>query len=114
MDSCSSDRAVLREPEAAVRDRGAMKCIACDGDSRILTVEGRERLRECVGCRRRWRSVELLQRHTLTDLPATADSVKQLRSTGKNIREIAEALHMSTATVQQHLSAVPDLVGAWK
>ena len=91
-----------------------MKCIHCTVESRVLTVDGRERLRECPTCRRRWVSIELLQRHTLTDLPATRESVRELHGQGKTIRQIAGALHMGTATVQRHLRAAPDLVEVWR
>lgn len=100
-----------------------MKCKHCQGDSRVLKTWGRERLRECTACRRRWRSVELLQGFSLTAMPATAESVVQLRSAGKAIRDIAEALQMSTRSVQGHLQEAqrvaeqprtPDIVEAWK
>jgi DNA-binding NarL/FixJ family response regulator len=91
-----------------------MKCKACGGESRILAIDGRERLRECKACRRRWRSVELLQGFSLTALPATRESALQLAGDGKTIREIAEALHMSTRTVQEHLRAAPTLTEVWK
>lgn len=91
-----------------------MECKHCQGASRVLAVDGRERLRECLSCRRRWRSVELLQGYTLTDLPATAESVFQLRAAGKTMQQIAEALHMSTRTVQQHLASAPTLAEVWR
>lgn len=82
-----------------------MKCIECGGDSRVLRMEGeRERLRECTGCRRRWYSIELLQRHTLTE-PATRETVLLMRARGMQIREIATALLMSSKTVMVHLEA---------
>jgi DNA-binding NarL/FixJ family response regulator len=91
-----------------------MKCKFCGGASRILAIDGRERLRECVECVRRWRSVELLQGFSLTALPATAESVFELKATGKTIREIGEALHMSTRTVQQHLASAPTIQEVWR
>ena len=91
-----------------------MKCKHCSGDSRVISQDGRERLRECIACRRRWRSTELLMGFTLTALPATRESVLQLRGEGKAIRSIAEALQMSTRTVQHHLADAPTLEGVWK
>jgi DNA-binding NarL/FixJ family response regulator len=91
-----------------------MNCKPCGGASRILAIDGRERLRECKACRHRWRSVEILQGFSLTTLPATRESALQLAGEGKTIREIAEALHMSTRTVQQHLASAPTLEGVWK
>lgn len=91
-----------------------MNCKHCGGSSRVLSMDGRERLRECLDCRRRWRSIELLQGYTLTELPATADSVIELKSAGKTIKQIAEALHMSTRTVQQHLASAPTLAEVWR
>ncbi len=91
-----------------------MKCKPCGGESRVLSADGRERLRECVECKRRWRSMELLMGFSLTDLPATPDSVLTLRGEGKTIDQIAEALHMSTRTVQEHLKTAPTLAEVWR
>jgi DNA-binding NarL/FixJ family response regulator len=91
-----------------------MNCMHCRSDSRVLRIDGRERLRECNGCKRRWRSVELLLGHTRTALPATSESVLSLSAEGKTIKQIGEALHMSTRTVQRHLAAAPTLEGVWK
>lgn len=91
-----------------------MKCKHCQGASRVLSASGRERLRECTSCLRRWRSAEILLGFTLTDLPATRDSVINLKGQGKTIKQIAEALHMSTRTVQEHLAAAPTLAEVWR
>lgn len=90
-----------------------MNCKHCGGGSRVLSKDGRERLRECVDCIRRWYSTEILMGFSLTALPATAESVMSLKAEGKTIREIAEALHMSTRTVQEHLKPLP-LEEVWK
>ena len=90
-----------------------MNCKHCGAGSRVLSAKNRERLRECLSCKRRWRSIELLLGYSVTDLPATAESVWALRQQGRGIREIGEALCMSTRTVQEHLAAAPTLETVW-
>lgn len=89
-----------------------MNCKHCGADSVVLKTRGRERVRECEN-KHRWKTMELLQGFTLTPVPATREGVIELRGQGKGIRQIAEILLMSTATVQQHLKPAL-LESVWK
>lgn len=83
-----------------------MQCHKCFAGSSIIAVTKRGfNLRECTN-RHRWLTSMMEIRETDPTEPATQETVATMRDRGHSVRSIADALRMSTRTVQALTSGV--------
>lgn len=90
-----------------------MLCHRCRAPSKIIAWHGTEqRTRECANGHR-WKTSVLEIRDTHPSEPATAETVRAMRERGMGFREIAKALHISSATAQRW-AAPADIAEVWR